>query len=64
MAIMDAVAEWYDALDAGDFDRVAACFTPTGTYQDPGTGGPLSGEALERITGSTVGRSRTGSAQW
>jgi hypothetical protein len=46
MAIMDAVAEWYDALDAGDFDRVVAIFSPTGTYRDPFTGGPISGEAL------------------
>jgi hypothetical protein len=46
MAIMDAVAEWYDALDAGDFDRVVAIFTPTGTFQDPQTNGPISGEAI------------------
>ena len=46
MAIMDAVAEWYGALDAGDFDRVVAIFTPTGTFQDPQTNGPISGEAI------------------
>jgi hypothetical protein len=46
MAIMDAVAEWYEAHDAADFDRVAGIFTATGTYQDPLTGGPISGDAI------------------
>jgi hypothetical protein len=46
MPIMDAVTEWYDAHDAGDFDRVVANFTPTATYQDPFTDGPISGEAI------------------
>ena len=46
MAIMDAVTEWYEAHDAADFDRVVALFSPTGTYQDPYTGGPISGEAF------------------
>jgi hypothetical protein len=40
---MDAVTEWYEAHDAADFDRLVALFTPTGTYQDPYTEGPISG---------------------
>jgi hypothetical protein len=46
MTIMEALTEWYDAHDAADVDRVVALFTPTGTYQDPFTGGPISGEAI------------------
>jgi hypothetical protein len=46
MAIMHARTEWYEAHDAADFNRVVALFTPTGTYQDPYTGGPISGEAI------------------
>jgi hypothetical protein len=46
MAIMDAVAEWYDAQDSGDIDRIMATLTPTGTFKDPGTGDPVSGDAV------------------
>jgi hypothetical protein len=46
LGIMDAVSEWYEAHDSGDTGRVVAIFTPTGTYQDPNTDGPISGEAI------------------
>jgi hypothetical protein len=43
---MDAVTEWYDAHDSGDPERIIASLAPTGTFQDPQTDGPISGEAL------------------
>jgi hypothetical protein len=43
---MDAITEWYNAHDSADIDRIMATFTPNGTFQDPGTGGPVSGDAV------------------
>ena len=35
-----------DAFAHGDVDGCASAFAPDGTYSDPGTAGPLSGQAI------------------
>jgi steroid delta-isomerase-like uncharacterized protein len=46
MAIADAVDRYFDAWNARDGDAVVAALTDDGTYEDPTTGGPISGDAL------------------
>jgi hypothetical protein len=46
MTIADAITECYDAHDSADIDRIMATLTPIGTFQDPGTDGPVSGDAV------------------
>jgi steroid delta-isomerase-like uncharacterized protein len=46
MAIADALDRYFDAWNAHDGDAVVASLTADGTYEDPTTGGPLSGDAL------------------
>lgn len=46
MAIQDALDRYFDGWNHGDGTAVVASLTPGGTYEDPTTGGPLTGEAL------------------
>jgi steroid delta-isomerase-like uncharacterized protein len=46
VALTDALARYFDAWNAHDGVLVVAALTEDGTYQDPTTGGPLSGDAL------------------
>lgn len=46
MSALDAARHYLDAWNARDAAAVLASLTPGGTYQDPTTGGPVSGEAL------------------
>jgi steroid delta-isomerase-like uncharacterized protein len=46
MAIADALTRYFDAWNAHDGDAVVGSLTDGGTYEDPTTGGPLSGDAL------------------
>jgi steroid delta-isomerase-like uncharacterized protein len=46
MALADALDRYFDAWNARDGDAVVAALTDGGTYEDPTTGGPISGDAL------------------
>jgi steroid delta-isomerase-like uncharacterized protein len=46
MAIQDALDRYFDGWNHGDGAAVVAALTPGGTYEDPTTGGPLTGDAL------------------
>ena len=46
MEIPQVVHDYVDAFAHADVDRCADTFAADGTYTDPGTGGPLSGQAL------------------
>ncbi len=46
MAITDALKRYFDAWNAHDGEAVVAALTDDGTYEDPTTGGPISGDAL------------------
>jgi steroid delta-isomerase-like uncharacterized protein len=46
MAQAAALDRYFDAWNARDGDAVVAALTDGGTYEDPTTGGPISGDAL------------------
>jgi steroid delta-isomerase-like uncharacterized protein len=46
MSIDSALQEYFDAWNSHEPEQVPAALTAGGTYEDPTTGGPLSGEAL------------------
>jgi steroid delta-isomerase-like uncharacterized protein len=46
MGIREALTRYFDAWNAHDPDGVVAALTDDGTYEDPTTGGPLTGDAL------------------
>ena len=46
MAIQDALDRYFDGWNHGDGAAVVASLTSGGTYEDPTTGGPLTGDAL------------------
>src|SRR4051812_5836169 len=46
MALNDALDRYFDGWNTRDGAAVVAALTPGGTYEDPTTGGPLSGDAL------------------
>jgi steroid delta-isomerase-like uncharacterized protein len=52
----DALDRYFDAWNAHDGDAVTSALTEGGTYEDPTTGGPLSGDALAaNVNGLAVG---------
>jgi steroid delta-isomerase-like uncharacterized protein len=56
MALADALDRYFDAWNAHDGDAVVAALTDDGTYEDPTTDGPLSGDALAaNVNGLAVG---------
>jgi steroid delta-isomerase-like uncharacterized protein len=46
MEIPEAVKDYVDAFARADVDGCLSAFGPDGTYSDPGTTGPLSGQAI------------------
>jgi len=46
MEIPQVVHDYVDAFARADVDGCVGAFAADGTYSDPGTGGPLSGQAL------------------
>ena len=46
MEIPEVVTGYVDAFARADADACAAAFAPEGSYSDPGTAGPLSGQAI------------------
>lgn len=50
MIATDVVQRYFDAWNHHDPQGVLATFADTGTYEDPTTGGPLSGEAIVHHT--------------
>ena len=46
MEIPEAVHDYVDAFARADVDGCASASAPDGTYSDPGTAGPLSGQAI------------------
>src|SRR5690349_13441085 len=46
MTIETALNTYFDAWNSHDSGAVVAALTDGGTYEDPTTGGPLSGDAL------------------
>ena len=46
MSIDTALDRYFDAWNSHDPEQVVAALTDGGTYEDPTTGGPLSGDAL------------------
>lgn len=56
MSMTDALDRYFDAWNARDGEAVAASLTEGGTYEDPTTGGPLTGDALAaNVDGLAVG---------
>jgi len=56
MSMTDALDRYFDAWNAHDGAAVVAALTDGGTYEDPTTGGPLSGDALAaNVDGLAVG---------
>jgi ketosteroid isomerase-like protein len=47
MTDLDAVRKYFAGWNAQDADAILASLTEDGTYEDPGTGGPISGPALK-----------------
>ncbi len=43
---MELIDRYFGAWNAHDPDAIMACFTEEGTFQDPTTGGPISGSAI------------------
>lgn len=46
MEIPEVVTSYVDAFARVDVDAYADAFAPDGSYSDPGTAGPLSGQAI------------------
>ena len=46
MEIPEVVTGYVDAFARADADACADAFAPDGSYSDPGTAGPLSGQAI------------------
>ena len=46
MSNLEAVQRYLDAWITRDADGILASLTDDGTYEDPGTGGPIAGESL------------------
>lgn len=46
MEIPEVVTSYVDAFAHADVDACAGAFAPDGSYSDPGTAGPLSGQAI------------------
>ncbi|MEE4188702.1 MAG: ester cyclase [Roseobacter sp.] len=46
MSVMASVQRYFDGWNAGDVDAILASLADTGTYEDPGTGQPISGDAF------------------
>lgn len=46
MEVPHTVQTYIDAWNTRDADAIVACFADGGTYEDPATGGPLSGAAI------------------
>jgi steroid delta-isomerase-like uncharacterized protein len=56
MSMTEALDRYFDAWNARDGAAVVAALTEGGTYEDPTTGGPLSGDALAaNVDGLAVG---------
>lgn len=49
---IDCVHRYFDAWNARDADAILASLSPQGTYQDPTTAGPISGEAIRGYVGA------------
>jgi steroid delta-isomerase-like uncharacterized protein len=43
---MDVIDRYFAAWNAHDAEAVKACFTAEGTFEDPTTGGPITGSAI------------------
>ena len=52
MSNLDAVERYLKGWITRDADAISSSLTKDGTYEDPGTGGPIMGEALcDYVTG-------------
>jgi steroid delta-isomerase-like uncharacterized protein len=54
MALDDALDRYFNAWNAHDPDGVVAALTDGGTYEDPTTGGPITGAALAASVAALV----------
>jgi len=54
MSNIDAAKAYIAAWNARDPDAVVATLTSEGTYEDPGTGGPIGGDALKGYIGGLL----------
>ena len=43
---MDLIDRYFAAWNAHDPEAIVACFTADGTFEDPTTGGPITGSAI------------------
>ena len=65
MSIDTALERYFDAWNSHEPGRGGAALTDDGTYEDPTTGGPLSGDALDRQRRRRVRRrSPTCGSRW
>jgi len=51
----EVIERYFDAWNNHDADALIATFAPGGTYEDPNTGGPLSGTAIGAYAGAAFG---------
>lgn len=54
MNALEVAQQYINAWNAHDPDAIVATFAPGGTYQDPTTDGPLSGEAIGQYAGGLM----------
>ena len=54
MSLVQALDRYFDAWNAHDPEAVVAALTLGGTYEDPTTGGPLTGDALAESVGTLI----------
>ena len=54
MGRLEVAHGYFDAWNRRDPEGVAACFVDGGTYQDPTTGGPLTGDAIAEMVGGLL----------
>jgi steroid delta-isomerase-like uncharacterized protein len=55
MQLPDIVTTYMDTFCRHDVDAFVATFATNGTYQDPGTGQPISGQAIKGYIGALFG---------
>lgn len=55
MSLSQALDRYFDAWNAQDPEGVVASLAPTGTYEDPTTGGPVSGAPLAENVATLIG---------
>ena len=54
MSAMDVAKKYFGAWNSRDPEAIVATLAQDGTYEDPTSGGPLSGQALSQYAGGLI----------